>query len=80
METDRASNCIIDTEKRSGGSAATGFTPNSKRHLMDFANACPNEGSAPAVSAVPDMSSAVPAMGWVMYFPAYCKRAGRRPV
>ena len=80
METDRAYNCIINTEKRPQRAATTWFSANPKRHLMDFANRCSLEGSAPAVSAVPNVPSALPAMGSRRNFPTHCPRAGRRPV
>jgi hypothetical protein len=59
MEADRAYNCIVNTEEKYQGTEAEGFTANSKSHFMDFANRCSLEGFATAVSAIPDMPSAL---------------------
>ena len=79
METDRAHHRIVNPIQRSQGTAGKRSARRSQRNIMDHAYRRSLEGFTPTVSAIPDLPSAVPAMGSARGFPAHCPRAGRRP-
>jgi hypothetical protein len=54
MEPDRAHYSVFNADQRSKRAQATGSTRSYEWHPMDSAHRCTLEGSAAAVSAVPD--------------------------
>ena len=66
----------LTPKKRSKRSATEGSTGRVEWNIVDSQNWRALEGSAPAVSAIPNVPSAVPAMGQTRRFPRHYQRAG----
>ena len=80
MESDRAHNSLCKSAQRSARPQGARSARGLKWDIMDFANRCPLEGSAAAVSAIPDLPQAIPAMGPIGDFQTHRPRAGGGPV
>ena len=72
MEADRTHHRIVHPIQRSQGTTCKRPTPSAQWNLVDPAHWCPVERFTPTVSAIPDMPSAVPAVGTAWGVPAHC--------